>query len=67
MTEAPTPRATDAFYVKPTDSALAEIEAERLRRQSNRPPNSEIDNTRRVFDAKIGRFTDCTDPLHKHL
>lgn len=67
MTEAPTPRATDAFYVKPTDAALAEIEAERHRRQNNRPPNAEVDNTKRVFNAKIGRFEDCTDPHHKTL
>lgn len=67
MTEAPTPRATDAFFEKPTDAALAEIEAERIRRQENRPPNSEVDNTKRVFNAQLGRFEDCTDPHHKNL
>lgn len=66
MTEAPAPRATDAFFEQPTDTALSEIEAERQRRQANRPPNSEVDNTHRVFNPQIGRFEDCTDPLHKN-
>lgn len=66
MTEAPAPRATDAFFEQPTDTALAEIDAERIRRQSNRPPHSEVDNTQRVFNAQIGRFEDCDDPHHKN-
>lgn len=48
-----------------TNETHAEIEAEQLRRQQNRPPNSEVDNTRREFSAELKRFVDCDWPGHK--
>lgn len=52
------------FAERPSDAAIAEIEAERERRLHNRPPNAEVDNTHRKFNSEIGRFEDCEDPIH---
>lgn len=52
------------FTTRPSDAAIAEIEAERTRRMHHRPPNSEVNNTHRVFNSEIGRFEDCEDPIH---
>lgn len=52
------------FAERPSDAAIAEIEAERERRLQHRPPNAEVDNTHRTFNSDLGRFEDCEDPIH---